>query len=149
MGKVMGKIRLTNATDHGNAQAGGLAAGDVRTEEIEAIVDTGATTLVLPADVVERLGFAVEGQRFVKYADARREAIPWVSGVRLEILGRAMTCDALVTPAGSTALIGQIPLEALDLIVDPKNRDVRVNPESPDAPLLDLLGFHTGASPPP
>jgi hypothetical protein len=46
---------------------------------------------------------------------------------------------ALVVPAGSTALIGQIPLEALDLVVDPKSRDVRVNPASPDVPCLDLL----------
>jgi hypothetical protein len=50
-----------------------------------------------------------------------------------------MTCDALVEAAGTTPLIGQIPLEALDLIVDPKNREVRVNPASPDMPLLDLL----------
>jgi len=35
-------------------------------------------------------------------------------------------------------LIEQIPLEALDLIADPKNRELRVNPESPDVPLLDL-----------
>ena len=36
-------------------------------------------------------------------------------------------------------LIGQIPLEELDLLVDPKSRQLRVNPASPDAPLLDLL----------
>jgi hypothetical protein len=44
-----------------------------------------------------------------------------------------------VEAVGTTALIGQIPLEALDLIVDPKSREVRVNPESPDAPLLEIL----------
>ena len=27
----------------------------------------------------------------------------------------------------------------LDLVVDPKSREVRVNPASPDAPLLDIL----------
>ena len=36
-------------------------------------------------------------------------------------------------------LIGQIPLEELDLIVDPKSRELLVNRASPDAPLLDLL----------
>jgi len=50
-----------------------------------------------------------------------------------------MTCDALVLPAGTTALIGQIPLEGLDLVVDPKSRDVHVNPASPDGPLMELL----------
>ena len=44
-------------------------------------------------------------------------------------------------PAGTPALTGQIPLEALDLIVDPKSHEVRVNPESPDAPVLDLYAM--------
>jgi hypothetical protein len=47
--------------------------------------------------------------------------------------------SALVMPAGTAALVGQIPLEELDLIVDPKSREVRVNPASPDVPLLDVL----------
>ena len=36
-------------------------------------------------------------------------------------------------------LIGQIPLEELDLLVDPKSHELRVNPASPDAPLIDVL----------
>jgi hypothetical protein len=36
-------------------------------------------------------------------------------------------------------LIGQIPLEELDLVVDPKSRELSVNPASPDMPLLDLM----------
>ncbi len=58
---------------------------------------------------------------------------------RGEILGREVTCDALVVPTGAMAQIGQIPREALDPLVDPKNRTLHVNPESPDSPLLDLL----------
>jgi hypothetical protein len=50
-----------------------------------------------------------------------------------------MTVDALVMPVGSTALIGQMQLEALDLVVDAKSRTVAVNAASPDMPLLDLL----------
>jgi hypothetical protein len=35
--------------------------------------------------------------------------------------------------------VGQIVLEELDLVVDPKARRVRPNPESPEAPLLEIL----------
>ena len=35
-----------------------------------------------------------------------------------------------------------LPLEELDLVVDPRNRELRVNPDSPDAPLLDLYAAH-------
>jgi len=62
-----------------------------------------------------------------------------VGGIKLTILGRDMFTDALVAAAGTTPLIGQIPLEELDLLVDPKSRELRVNPSSPDAPLLDAL----------
>jgi hypothetical protein len=50
-----------------------------------------------------------------------------------------MTSDALVMPAGSPPLIGQVQLEVLDLVVDAKSRDVMVNPASPDMPTLDLM----------
>jgi hypothetical protein len=46
--------------------------------------------------------------------------------------------EALVD-TGAKPLLGQIQLEEVDLILDPKNRELRVNPASPDAPLLDLL----------
>ena len=141
MGRVMATIKLTNNTDLANASRGLLDPAAVRSEEIEGLVDTGATMLVLPADVVERLGFAIEGHRAVKYANGQVAKVPRATGVRIEILGRDMTCDALVEAAGTTALIGQIPLEGLDLVVDPKSRDVTVNPASPDSPLMDLLAI--------
>jgi hypothetical protein len=53
-----------------------------------------------------------------------------------------MNVPVSVFPGSGTRaepLLGQIQLEELDLIVDPKNRELCVNPASPDAPLLDLL----------
>jgi len=139
MGRVMTPLKLTNNTDLDKANEGLIAPAVVRTLTVEALVDTGATILMLPAEVAAHLGLPVAGQRRVRLATGRIETVSWVRGVNLEILGRDMTCDALVGPEGSTPLIGQIQLEALDLVVDPKSRDLRVNPESPDMPLLDLL----------
>ena len=142
----MTQLKLTNNTDLQMAHRGLLPPESVRTEEIEGLVDTGATGLVLPADVVARLGLREEGTKKVRYADGRFAVIPWVSGVRIEILGREMTCDALVQAEGTTPLIGQIPLEGLDLVVDPKSREVQPNPASPDAPVLDILAVGQRAS---
>jgi clan AA aspartic protease len=139
MGKVMQKITLSNSYDEENVRRGLARPEDVRTLEVEALVDTGATRLILPAEVVERLGLAVSGHRKVRHANGQVAEIPWVGGVKLTIVGRDMFTDALVEAAGTMPLIGQIPLEELDLLVDPKSRELRVNPASPDAPLLDLL----------
>ncbi len=51
--------------------------------------------------------------------------MPIVGSLKISLLGRDMVCDALVAPVGSTALIGQLQLERLDLIVDPGSREVR------------------------
>ena len=40
---------------------------------------------------------------------------------------------------GSEPLVGQIVLEALDLIVDPITKTVIPNPRSPDMPMTEIL----------
>jgi clan AA aspartic protease len=139
MGRVMARIKITNNTDRDNAIERRILEGEVRSVVIEALVDTGATQLALPEDIVRRLGVPYAGIRRARDARGITVELPWVGGLRIEILGREMTCDALVLPVGATALIGQIPLEGLDLVVDPKSREIRVNPLSPDMPLLDLM----------
>jgi aspartyl protease family protein len=141
MGKVMETVKVTNDYDLTQAEAGSLDPAKVRTVEVEALVDTGATMLMLPADVVERLGVAIRGHRKVRYADSRVEEVPIVGGIKIEIRGREAFVSALVGPVGSIPLVGQIPLEEMDFVVDPKSRELRANPASPDAPVLDLLGF--------
>jgi clan AA aspartic protease len=139
MGKTMIKIRLTNSTDFNLRDAGVLAPEQVRTLELEALVDTGATTLAIPQDAADALGLVEKRKRRVRLADGTIAEFPVVLDLIVEILGRDTVCEAFVLPAGTTALLGQIPLEALDLVVDPSSREVRVNPASPDAPVLDLL----------
>jgi clan AA aspartic protease len=139
MGKVMTRVKIANSADVEIVGRGLLTPEGVRSVVIDALVDTGATMLALPEDVVRQLGAPSLGMRKARYARGIVIEVEWVGNMRIEILGRQMTTDALVLPAGATPLIGQIPLEALDLIVDPKSRELRVNPESPDMPLLDLM----------
>lgn len=134
----MTKIRVTNPTDVDMARQGLIPPEQVRSEVVEALVDTGASTLALPEDLCNRLGLVHHGTRRVRYANGTTGSIPWTSA-RVEILGRETICETFVEGAGTTPLIGQVPLETLDLLVDPKSLELRVNPASPDMPLLDLL----------
>lgn len=139
MGSVMTQLKLTNLVDALNASSGLLAASQIRHVEVEALVDTGAVSLVLPADIVSILGLPEIDRRTVCLADGTLRNVAIVGGLRIEILGRWMTCDAYVTPAGNTPLIGQIPLEGLDLVVNPKSREITTNPAHPFGPIFDLL----------
>ena len=139
MGSVMTKIKLTNPHDRNKVVEGLLAPAAVRSVEIEALADTGATTMVVPQEVAEALGMPFQPSRPVRLAAGRTFDSPWIAGVWIEILGREMTCDAFIVPRGVGALIGQIPLEGLDLVVDPRSREVRTNPEHPDGPMFYIL----------
>jgi clan AA aspartic protease len=139
MGRVVARIKLQNSGDLRLAREGFLPAERVRSLELDALVDTGATDLVLPADVVASLGLPEIDRREIRLADGSTRVVSKVSELRIEILGRRMGSDAYVMPAGSTPLIGQIQLEDLDLVVDPRSRELRVNPASPDIATGDLL----------
>ena len=135
----MTKIRLTNVVDAGNAEQGILGPALVRAVELDALVDTGATLLALPEGAVAALGLRTGAPLPVRLADGTVREVPMAYGIWIEILNRGMTCDALVMPAGTTPLIGQLQLEGLDLLIDPKSQNVMVNPASPDTPMFDLL----------
>ena len=132
----MTKVELVNTTDLEDLRRGFISADAVRKVTVDALVDTGAVTMVIPEDVAQALGLSVIQVHTVTLADGSKRDLPTV-GLRIEILGRQMPCAAYVTPAGTTPLIGQIPLEYLDLVVDPNTREVRVFSE--DGPRAFLL----------
>jgi clan AA aspartic protease len=139
MGSVMTKLTLWNNSDLDKVAEGSMRLEDVRTAELDALVDTGATQLVLPIDVCRRLGLRAGRTVPVLLADGTDRQMTYYTSLHISILGRDMSCDALAAPEGTTALIGQIPLEALDLVVDPRSRELRTNPAHPDGPLMYAL----------
>lgn len=102
--------------------------------ELDACVDTGAVMLLLGRDIVERLGLTIAGRAIVTLADNSRREMDKAGPVYLELGDRADYFSCLVGPLGCEPLIGQIVLEALDLVVDPSRRTVRPRPDSPAYP---------------
>ena len=107
-----------------------------KTVTIEALVDTGATDVFVTHEVARKLGIDAEeiSQVYVTVADGRRVLAPRLPGVEIHFGNRS--CFANIFVMGDECLIGVIPLEAMDLIVDPKSLTVGVNPAYPDAPFL-------------
>ena len=136
MGEVRIKARLTNAVDEALVRRGMLKPEQVRTCEAEALIDTGAVRMVLPPEVVSRLGLATRGQRMAEYADGRREAVSVTEPLVVEVAGRDTLEEALVL--GDEVLIGQTVLEKLDLFVDCQGRQLVPNPAHPDQPVTKV-----------
>ena len=129
MGEVHVKARLTNAFDEALFRRGALTADRVRSCEVDAFVDTGASHTVLPAEVAERLGLAIRGQIAVGYADGRQEEVGMTEPLTVEIDGHNTVDDALVL--GDQVSIGQTVLEKLNLLVDCDGRRLIPNPRRP------------------
>ncbi|MCX5797710.1 MAG: aspartyl protease family protein [Elusimicrobia bacterium] len=138
MGEIRARVRLENLGDRGAFEAGRLAEDDIRVQDLEAIVDTGAMMTLLPQDLVEALGLKIFGKAVVSLADETRIELPTAGTLTLTVAGRTMHMDCLVGPPGCEPLIGQLVMEQLDLIADPGRRTLTVRPESPYLPTLKL-----------
>jgi len=137
MGKVKVDAKLTNVFDEEKAREGLIPETEVRSIIKEALVDTGATISQIPKNVAEILGLREWKKVKVTYANGLTEEKPAVK-IIIEILGRAANTSAIVEEKGKEILIGQVVLEELDLVVDPKRGIIGPRPESPDMPLIEL-----------
>ena len=136
MGEIAVDFELENPVDRENFERGlGDESGVPRTR-VQGIVDTGAMMLVLPQNVVEQLGLRVQDTVVVTYADNRKEERPVAGPVTVRICGRSTRTDCVVGPPSGEVLIGQIILEALDLIADCANRTLTAR--VPDHPVLNF-----------
>jgi predicted aspartyl protease len=118
MGRFAIQIEVANDQDIVMAKSGLLPRAKVRRMTISAIVDSGASRLVLPGPVVNQLGLTSSGKVKVRYADGRIAKRERVQRVYLEALGRNSVFSAAVEPKRRTALLGAIVLEELDFLVD-------------------------------
>ncbi len=128
MGRVVTEARFENIEDLYAVKRGVLPRDQARAILIpDALVDTGATLLSLPTSQIERLGLARVSSKRVTSSIGQAEA--WMyEAVRLTIQGRSCTMDVMEVPDGVPALIGQLPLEHLDFVVDLRSRSLIGNP---------------------
>ena len=109
--------------------------------EISARVDTEAVHMCVTQAQARQLGFDPEEcvTQIVTLADGRQIEAPKIRPVEIAFANRTYATEALVL--GDEALMGVLPLEAMDLIVDPRAQRVEVNPEHPNFPVTHAKGM--------
>ena len=108
--------------------------------EISALVETGAAHMCVTHAQARQLGFDPEEcvTQIVTLADGRQLEVPKIRPIEIAFANRTYATEALVL--GDEALMGVLPLEAMDLIVDPRAQRVVVNPEHPNFPVTYAKG---------
>ncbi|MCL2211634.1 MAG: hypothetical protein FWB95_06915 [Treponema sp.] len=121
MGLVYTEITLKNANDKMMAKKGYIKEEDIRTKTTTVMVDTGAWTLVINEAIREELGLEIYGKEPGNLADGQKMLFDMAGPLEIWWKNRRFLTDALVAPNATEILLGAIPLEALDLVVDPRN----------------------------
>src|SRR3989440_11392539 len=136
MAKVTTRIRVENWLD-AELVAAGSRHEKPRAVETEALVDTGAVKFYLKSSVIEQLGLRPIGEIKSRTMSARSETRLVFSPVSLEIQGRTGRFDVVEVPDSLPNIVGQIPLEDLDWVVDCRNQKLIPNPEHKHGELSD------------
>lgn len=139
MGRVVVPAIVESLEDLYCVHRGEMAAERTRRVEIvEALVDTGATGLSLPRHLVEQLGLLpIRTRRAVTTAGVRD--VPTYGAVKLTVQGRDCVCDITEVDDACPVLIGQVPLELMDLVVDPGRRQLVGNPAHGGEHMIELM----------
>ncbi|MDR3333862.1 MAG: aspartyl protease family protein [Treponema sp.] len=122
MGEVVEKITLVNALDAGMARHGIIKESDVRQVTVDAVVDTGAGPLVITEAMRQKLGLEIVKDSSVHLAGDVPQKCTVAEVVKIIWKDRYSHSDPTVLPAGHETLLGVIPLEDMDLMVNPVKR---------------------------
>jgi predicted aspartyl protease len=139
MGKVVVAAKLENIGDILKAAAGEIPPDQVRHVEVtDALVDTGATMLLVPKSIIQTLGLIEFRQRPSRGLGGPLE-MHIFTAVRLTVQGRDCTVDVGEIPDEFPMLIGQVPLELLDWVVDTRGQKLVGNPEHGGQQMIDVF----------
>ena len=141
MSIVYAELTLTNALDVDKAEEGLIKAEEIRQMTVQAMVDTGAWTIVINEETREKLGLRYKGYENgtrvnftnscgvseVDDADGTKEMYKMAGPLEIWWKNRRLTCDALVIPGATETLLGAWVLEGLDLTINPKRELVGVH----------------------
>ncbi len=138
MGRVLTEARIESLKDLWDERRGLCPPDQVRRITVsDALVDTEATLLSLPTRLIRQLGLKEQCTKRVRSSLGVSDAAMY-DAVQLTIQGRTCTMDVMEVPDNVPVLIGQLPLEHLDFVVDLRSRSLIGNPAHSGEQMYEL-----------
>ena len=131
MGRIYAPIEVISSEDLSDARRGRIAAAEVRRIRVDALVDSGAYMLALNEVIVQQLGLPKVDETSAELADGSRVRFDVVGPVEIRFENRRTITQAVVLPGDAEVLLGAIPMEDMDVLIDPKQQRLIVNPLHP------------------
>ena len=131
MGMVYADIELISGDDLVLHRRGFITEDKIKRMKVSALVDSGAYMLVINDHIKEQLDLPVLEEQTARLADESEIRVGVVGPVEVRFENRSTTLRAMVFPGHAEPLLGSIPMEDLDVVIDPKQQRLIVNPENP------------------
>jgi clan AA aspartic protease len=118
---------------------------DLAPVEVHALADTGSVHLCIPEHIAIQLNLEEVDRREVTLADGSRQTVPYMGPISIFVANRRGFAGAMVL--GSQVLLGAIPMEDMDLVINPKTQQVIANPVNPNIAGSIAMGLLACPSP--
>lgn len=138
MGIIRATLLLVNTADEIKLEEGMIVENAVRKVEESFLVDTGAYMLSINESMRARLGLRNIGFESYELADGSKQQFEVVGPVSVYFANRNTMCRALVLPGNTEPLLGVIPMEDMDVVLNPRLQTITVHPDHPDMPVKPL-----------
>ncbi|MEL0591123.1 MAG: clan AA aspartic protease [Planktothrix rubescens PR222] len=131
MGLTYAEIEIANAGEIYLAQKGYILPENVKKITVKALVDSGAYMLAINESIKLQLDLPKLEEQIAELADGSKLKLEIVGPVEVRFENRSTTCRAMVLSGDTEVLLGAIPLEDMDVLIDPRQQRLIVNPASP------------------
>jgi clan AA aspartic protease len=128
MGHIHASIELINATDLELARRGQMDPDDVRKITVNAMVDTGALMMAINENIQEYLQLPIVETRRLDLANGKILECPIGAPLIVRFKNHTAHCSAVILPGDSEPLLGAIPLEEMNVIIDPQRQELVDSP---------------------
>jgi clan AA aspartic protease len=142
MGWVYADLKMANCDDIALHRRGYLKKNQIRRAVVRSMVDSGAYMMVINEDVCKKLGLPKIGAKVAVLENGKRIKLKVVGPLEIRFGNRYTNTNAMVLPGSSEVLLGAIPMEDLDVMIDPRKRKLVVNPANPKIPKMPLKSIY-------
>jgi clan AA aspartic protease len=138
MGQIYAEIELINAHDKELMKKGTIDKDEIRSMRVLAMVDTGSIYMAINENIQQILQLPVVGKERSILANGQVVECDKVFPLEVRFENRTAHCSALVLPNDSEPLLGAIPMEEMDVLINPKRQELIVNPQHPHYAITSL-----------
>jgi clan AA aspartic protease len=140
MGFIYTNIELSNRYHELLVLDGLKKPEEILKMNVRALVDTGSITLAINEEIQSKLKFPVLTKMPTTLADGSKVTLDYVDQIVVRFANRECIVQGYVLPGNSEVLLGAIPIEYMDVLIDLRKQELTVNPEHPEGAVGVLKG---------